>query len=89
MEYLNLARTTWSSIRFEKIVLKKEVFLCAVRYRNHFGPVRVTLPRKNANVKMQELATALERLLVTNSTKRDIDLQYEKRAILRDLPRRR
>lgn len=89
MDYLNLARTTWGNIRFEKIILKQDHFICAVKYRNTFGPYRVTLPRKKAKVKMQELATALERIVLTRSTKRDIDMRYERRAILRDLPGRK
>lgn len=89
MAYLNLARTTWGNIRFEKIILRNDCLICAVRYKNTFGPYRVTLPRQNAKVKMQELVTALERVIQTRSTKRDIDLRYENRTILRDLPQRK
>lgn len=90
MEMLHVIKTKWPDIRVDRIVVKEKnrSLLCAVRYKSFPEPFVVEMPEKNIPLKVQELATALDRIVNTASTKRKINLMYENRAVLTDLPGR-
>ncbi len=92
MEMLHVIKTKWPDIRVDQIRIvvknKSGVLLCAVRYKSFPDSFIVEMPEKNIPLKVQELATALDRIVNTASTKRKINLMYENRAVLTDLPGR-
>lgn len=91
MELLRVVKTKWPDIRIERVLMKKDGkgLLCVVRYKSFPELFRVEMPRKNMEGKVRELATALDRIVTTASTKRNINLMYENRAVLTDLPGRK
>ncbi|MBP5182115.1 MAG: FtsQ-type POTRA domain-containing protein [Lentisphaeria bacterium] len=90
MEMLRIVRTKWPDIHLVRIVVKPRSLICLVKYRSFPDPFRVELPRntKGMSMKVRELATALDRIVNTASSKRSINLLYENRAVLTDLPGR-
>ncbi|MBR2364243.1 MAG: FtsQ-type POTRA domain-containing protein, partial [Lentisphaeria bacterium] len=86
MEMLRIIKTSWPDIRVLKVVVRPKNMICSVKYKSFPEPFRVELPKKNIPGKVRELATALDRIVNTASTKRNINLMYENRAVLTDLP---
>ncbi|MBO4303962.1 MAG: FtsQ-type POTRA domain-containing protein [Lentisphaeria bacterium] len=90
MEMLRIVRTRWPDIHVDRIIVKPKSLVCAATYRSFPEPFRVEVPKnaKGMPGKVRELATALDRIVNTASPKRNINLMYENRAVLTDLPGR-
>lgn len=89
MTFLQSVKTKWPGIRVIKIIIKPEMLLASVSYKSFPDFFRVEMPKKDISGEVRELATALDRIVNTGSKKRSINLMYENRAVLSDLPERR
>lgn len=89
MELLQCVKTKWPDIRIERIYIREKKLFCIVKYKTFPDQFLVEMPEENISLKVRELATALDRIVNTASKKRKINLMYENRAVLSDLPERR
>ena len=89
MEMIRITRTKWPDIRIQKIIIREKYLICSVKYKSFPDLFRVEIPKKDIYRKVRELATALDRIVMTASPKRNIRLLYENQAVLTDIPGRK
>ena len=89
MEMIRIIKTKWPDITVQKIIVKDKYLICSVRYKSFPDQFRVEMSKKDIPRRIRELATALDRIVITASTKRNIRLLYENQAVLTDLPGRK
>lgn len=89
MEMIRVIKTKWPDISVQKIIVRDKYLICSVRYKSFPDQFRVEMSKKDIPRRIRELATALDRIVITASTKRNIRLLYENQAVLTDLPGRK